>query len=90
MESVLDVIHFAGTAQGPLLSLVLFSMKRGNITANHILAILLFSYSFLYFFHAAGHDHTQHLTLGKLRWLIHGFMSVIAPQLFFYTKASTE
>jgi hypothetical protein len=54
MESVLDIILFVGITQGSLLSLALFSMKRGNTTVNRILAILLFSFSFLIFFHAHG------------------------------------
>ena len=90
IKTVLDILLFIGAAQGLLLSIALFSPRRGNATANRILAVLLLSFSLLIFFHTAGHYHTQPPTPGRHRWLIHGFMFCIAPLLFFYTRALTD
>ena len=90
IKSVLDILLFIGAAQGLLLSAALFSIKRGNTTANRVLAFLLGLFSILIFFHAAGHYHAEPSTAGKHRWLIHAFLFIVAPILFFYTKALTE
>jgi AraC-like DNA-binding protein len=90
IKSILDILLFIGAAQGLLLSTALFSLKRGNTAANRILAVLLFSFSILIFFHAAGHYHEHPPTLGRHRWMIHAFLFIIAPLLFFYTRALTR
>ncbi len=90
MESTLAILLCIGAAQGFLLSVALFSIKRGNTTANRILAVLLISFSILIFFHTMGHYHNQPHAPGRHTWLIHAVLFFAAPLLFFYTKALTE
>jgi AraC-like DNA-binding protein len=90
LQSLLYIILFIGAGQGLLLSTALFFMKRGNTAANRILAILLFSFSVLISAHAFGHSHAHPPNNGRNHWLIHSFLFVIAPLIFFYTKALTE
>jgi hypothetical protein len=47
MEFILSILLFIGGAQGLLLSAALVSGRRGNRTANRILAVLLFSFSII-------------------------------------------
>lgn len=90
MDSILAILLSIGAAQGLLLSVALFSIKRGNTYANRILAVLLISFSILIFFHTAGHYYNHPPSSGRHPWLVHGFLFIIAPLLFFYTRALTE
>jgi AraC-like DNA-binding protein len=90
MESALNILLFIGGAQGLLLSVALASVRRGNRTANRILAVLLIFFSVMILFHAIGHFHPHPQASDKHRWLFHAFFFVIAPLLFFYSKALTK
>jgi AraC-like DNA-binding protein len=90
MQSVLTILLFIGGAQGLLLSVALASVRRGNRTANRILAVLLFSFSIIILFHAAGHMQPSSPAPGRHRDMIHAFFLVLAPLMYFYTKALTQ
>jgi AraC-like DNA-binding protein len=90
MESVLSILLFIGAAQGLLLSGALFSLHRGNRTANRILAVLLFSFSFFIFSHATKHYHVQPPNAGNHRGFFHAFFFIFAPLMYFYSKALTQ
>jgi AraC-like DNA-binding protein len=90
MESILNILLFIGGAQGLLLSAALFSVRRGNRTANRILATLLLFFSFVILSHAGGHYRHDHPSSDTHRWMIHALFLIVAPLLFFYSKALTK
>jgi AraC-like DNA-binding protein len=90
IESILVILLFIGGAQGLLLSAALVSVRRGNRTANRILAVLLFFFSIMILFHAVGHYHQHQPDLYNHRWLFHALFFIIAPLIYFYTKALTK
>jgi AraC-like DNA-binding protein len=90
IESILVILLFIGGAQGLLLSAALVSVRRGNRTANRILAVLLFFFSIMILFHAIGHFHARPQASEKHQWLIHALVFIVAPLLFLYSKALTK
>jgi AraC-like DNA-binding protein len=87
---IIGILLMIGTAQGLLLSLVLFTSTAGNKTANRILAVLISSFSFMLFFHAYNEllgihaDKTTHEHFGQ------AVFSIFAPLLYYYVQALTR
>jgi len=88
MIDTIGTILLLGAAQGVILALTLLTLKRGNRSANRVLAALLFFFSFSIVFHIVAHgfhldDTLHHATTGKILFLF------IAPLIYFYVKAQT-
>jgi AraC-like DNA-binding protein len=92
MKSIFYILLFIGGAQGLLLSLVLFSVRRGNRKANRILGVLLLLFSFMILSHAIGHSYgyAQHNFSYMHRWMVHAILLLVGPLLFLYSKALTQ
>ena len=78
-----------GAIQGIVLALTLMSIKRGNCTANRILASILILFSLNIAVHALTHTHRvialpHHQDLLALSFLLFG------PLILFYVRALTE
>lgn len=85
---IVIILLFIGVAQGLLLSLALVSIRRGNMIANRILAVLLFIFSFMIFFHALG--QLQPSTTRENGWFGHTVFFLFGPLLYYYAKALTQ
>jgi len=57
----IPTILFIGAAQGMVLAVILLSIRRGNRTANRILAIILILFSFTIAFYTL--EHSTYLSL---------------------------
>jgi AraC-like DNA-binding protein len=90
METLLNILLFIGGAQGLLLSTALFSLRRGNVKANRILGVLLLFFSILILSHGAGHLYAQQDHSNKHQWLVHASFFIVAPILYFYSRALTQ
>jgi len=92
MNSSLDIISiilFLGAVQGLFLTLVLFTIRRGNRIANRMLATTLLIFSLIILLHALVHlkesfDVPNHPEVLQLPFLIFG------PLVYFYGKALTN
>jgi len=91
MESTMNIVSiilFVGAVQGFFLSTVLFTIKRGNRTANRILAVILLIFSLIISVHTVSHSielfyFPSHENILFLPGLLFG------PLLYFYVKALT-
>jgi AraC-like DNA-binding protein len=88
--SIVHTLLFVGAAQGLLLAIALFSLSRGNRTANRILAVLLFLFSMMIFFHTlaegsgAADQDPGPLHHGEVWFFLFG------PLFYLYVRALTE
>jgi AraC-like DNA-binding protein len=87
---IVDILLFIGAAQGFLLSLVLFSMRRGNRNANRILASLLSLFSLMIFFHTSGELQGIPSDKASHEHYAQTVFSLFGPLMFFYVRALTR
>ena len=85
----IEILLLVGAIQGIVLALTLFSIKRGNCTANRILASILVLFSLNIAVHTLTHAHRiivlpHHQDLLALSFLL------IGPLVLFYVRALTE
>lgn len=86
---VLALVNLLGATQGLLLAAALLTIKRGNRTANRLLAAFIFVMALLV--SGALVFTTRHvLAFPHLSYLHHPFLYLIAPLLFLYVRALTE
>ena len=86
---VLAVLNLLGAAQGILLAAALLTIKRGNRTANRLLAAFIFVMAVLV--SGALVFTTRHvLAYPHLSYLHHPFLYLIAPLLFLYVRTLTS
>jgi AraC-like DNA-binding protein len=89
-NQTISVVLMAGAAQGFLLSLVLFTITKANKNANRLLALLLFLFSFMMFFHSLAQlsptvsEKPNHESLTQLVFFLFG------PLFYLYTVALTR
>jgi AraC-like DNA-binding protein len=87
---IIPILLLVGAAQGALLSLVLLTIKRANRTANRLLALLLFLFSFMMFFHSLSElsqavpEESDHDLISQLVFFLFG------PLFYLYTIALTH
>ena len=82
----LAVINLVGVAQGLFLSVVFFTVKRGNQTANHLLGLLLLVLAFIVFEIFLGYTgYIQYVPV--LVNLEEPVAFLIGPLTYFYTLA---
>lgn len=85
---VLATLNLLGAAQGILLALALLTIKRGNRTANRLLAAFITVMAVLV--SGALVFTTRHvLTYPHLSYLHHPFLYLVAPLLFLYVRTQT-
>lgn len=87
--SIINVILFVGAAQGSFLALVLLSVPRGNKSANRILAVLLFLFSLMIFFHTIGEIHGS-IHKDQDTFITHCIFFLFGPLFYFYVRALTK
>ena len=87
---IMDILLFIGAAQGVLLSFVLFSLLRGNKTANRILATLLSLFSIMIFFHSLGEMQGTPQDKSSHEQYVSAIFSLFGPLMFYYARALTE
>lgn len=84
-----NALLMLGSLQGIILALILTFKKKGNKTANRILAGILFFISFAIVFHSL--SHARILPFLSTHTIIIGIASLlISPLLYFYVKALTS
>lgn len=85
---VLAILNLLGAAQGVLLAAALLTIKRGNRTANYLLAAFIAVMAVLV--SGALVFTTRHvLAYPHLSYLHHPFLYLIAPLLFLYVRTLT-
>lgn len=87
---IIDILLFIGAAQGVLLSFVLFSIPRGNRSANRILATLLSLFSIMIFFHSLGEMQGTPQDKSSHEHYVSAIFSLFGPPMFYYARALTE
>jgi AraC-like DNA-binding protein len=87
--SVISTILFLGAAQGFLLSLVLFTLNRGNRSANKILAATLFLFSVNITIHTLSHTEFGYL-IPNHSGIILVLFFLIAPLIYLYARILTD
>ncbi len=87
---IIGILLMIGAAQGLLLAAVLSSSSKGNKAANHILAILLFLFSFMLFFHAYSELQGEMVNKAGHEHFAQAIFSLFAPLIFYYVKALTQ
>jgi AraC-like DNA-binding protein len=65
-------------------------LNRGNKTANRILALLLFIFTLMIFFHASGQIQPQHMPEAGEENYGHTIFFLFGPLFFYYGKALTN
>ena len=89
LRLVIPVLLFVGAAQGFLLAGALFSLRRGNATANRILASLLLIFSITIFFHTLAQFRPRLPGEPPDAWAGHSVFLLFGPLMFLYAKALT-
>ncbi len=93
MNSTLNfiiIILFIGAAQGILLSLVLFTLRKGNRIANRFLASMLLLFSVMIFFHSLGELEAEGLEkTSHDHFMMHSVFFLFGPLFYFYVKTLT-
>ena len=89
-QFVITILLFASVAQGLLLSLALLFIKRGNTSANRILAVLLFIFTLMIFFHASEQMQPQSVTKEGEEKYGHTIFFLFGPLFYYYGKALTS
>ncbi len=86
---IVSILLFVGAAQGFLLAAALISLRRGNVTANRILAGLLLAFSLTIFFHTLGQFQLQSEVRAQNAWVGHAVFLLFGPLMYLYAKALT-
>lgn len=88
---IINIILFVGAAQGFLLSAATLGIKRGNRTANILLAAFIFFFSMMIFFHSVhGLGENPNAPLSPDENSFHNLFFIFGPLIYFYTVALTN
>jgi AraC-like DNA-binding protein len=87
---IIGILLMIGSAQGLLLSVVLFTYTAGNKTANRILAVLISSFSFMLFFHGYNELLGIHADKAAHEHFGQAIFALFAPLLYYYVLALTR
>ncbi len=88
--TTIEIVLFAAAGQGVLLSFVLFTSRRGNKTANRLLAALVILFSVMVFFHALGELQGSSLRKDSDEEFSQAIFALFAPLFFLYARSLTK
>ena len=90
-SQIINIILFVGATQGFLLAMVIFGFKHGNKTANILLALFIFFFSLMIFFHSLyGLSEHSSQQLSHEEDSFHNMFLIFGPLIYFYVIALTN
>jgi AraC-like DNA-binding protein len=90
ISSTIRILLLIGAAQGFLLSLVLFTLKRGNKQANRIMAVIILLFTIMILPHTKIEMHNQDTEDLWGQYFIHMLFFIIPPLIYYYVKSLTN
>ncbi len=88
--TTIEIVLFAAAGQGVLLSVVLLTSRRGNKSANRLLATLVLLFSVMLFFHSLGEMQGAQLRKDSDEEFSQAIFALFAPLLYFYSRSLTR
>ena len=85
----ISIVLAAGVVQGVFLSTVLFTLKRGNKTANKMLGLIIFLFSLMILPHAKPNAGNSDLENFSGQYIIHMIFFLVPPLILYYVKFLT-
>jgi AraC-like DNA-binding protein len=87
---IINIILFVGAAQGLLLSIALITLKRGNRTANLMLASFIILFSVILFFHSLYEFNNPIQNNVQAENPVHDLFLAFGPLFYLYVVALTN